>query len=105
MGGISLYGTGGSFIMCSKITFKSEQVEILHSAFKSYTKNYPYFYLKEQPEDNYNIRIQANCDWISEDRLEEVVWGLLAAQKERGQKVFDCEGNEIVFEQEENSEK
>lgn len=94
-----LYSPGAGFIFCSKVTIKSDQMEIVHTAFRSFTKNYPFFYLKEQSVDDYNIRLQVNCDWITEDRLEEVVWGLIGAHKEHGFKVFDCEGNEIELEQ------
>lgn len=91
-------GAGGSYIFCSKVMFKSDQVEILHTAFKSYHKNSPYFCLKEHPEDDYKARFQANCSWVKNERNEEVMWYLLGSYKERGCKVFDCDGNEVGFE-------
>jgi hypothetical protein len=55
--------------------------------------------IREQPEDDYKPRLQVNCDWITDDKREEVVWFLIRYHKEQGSKVFDCEGNEIEFEQ------
>lgn len=92
-------GTGGGFILCSKVTFKSNQVEMMHSAFKSYSKDEPLHCIREQPEDDYKLRLQVNCDWITDDKREEVIWFLIGYHKEQESKIFDCEGNEIEFEQ------
>lgn len=91
-------GTGGGFRFCTKVSFVSDCVEIQHTAFRDYEKKCPLFYLREQQEDDYNPRLQVNCNWITGDRLEKVVWGLIGGYKERGFKVFDCEGKEISFE-------
>ena len=85
-------GTGGVFILCSKFISKSE---IEHSAFKSYSKDEPLHCIKEQSEDDYQIRLQVNCDWIIDDRREEIVRFLIGYEKGNGRKVFDCEGNEL----------
>jgi hypothetical protein len=92
-------GAGGGFIFCSKVMLKSDRVEILHTVFRDYNKDCPFFYLKEQPEDNYKIRFQVNCDWIKNAENEDVVWFFIRKHKSRGRKVFDCEGNEIELEQ------
>ena len=91
-------GTGGGFILCTKVTFKSNRVEMMHSAFKSYNIDAPLYSIKEQPVDDYAPRIQVNCDWIIDDKREEVVWFLIGHYIGRGAKVFDCDGNEIEFE-------
>ncbi|MDR2913275.1 MAG: hypothetical protein LBV74_00315 [Tannerella sp.] len=91
-------GSGGGFIFCTKVSFISDCAETQHTAFRYYAKKCPLFYLREQQEDDYKPRLQVNCSWIIEDRLEEVVWFLIRNHKSRGDKVFDCEDKEIEFE-------
>ena len=89
-------GAGGGFYLCSKAIFKSGGIEIRHSAFKGYNKTDLFFYLKEQPEDDYTIRMQLNCNWLKEKKgKEEVVKFLIEYHKDKGSKIFDCAGNEL----------
>ena len=96
-------GAGGGLNFCSKVTFKSSRIEIMHTVFRDYKKNTPLFYLREQSEDDYKPRLLVNCDWIIDDKTEEAAWFLICYHKGHESKVFDCEGNEINFEQ--NDEK
>ena len=97
------FSAGGAFIFCSKVIIVLDQIEIMHTVFKNYSKeHYPLFWLKEKPEDNYAPRLQANCDWIINGGNEKVVWNLIEVNIDRGYKVFDCEGYEIEFEYEEH---
>lgn len=108
-------GADGGYFLCSKISFTSEQIEIFHAAFNFYFQFWPIFYLKEQPEDDYQIRMQPNCDWIikkgenswsrihwghldTEEKREEYIWREILGHIEKEIKVFDCEGNKIEIE-------
>jgi len=92
-------GSGGSLDFCSKITFdKSDIIEIKHSVFCYYNKDTPLFYLKEQPEDDYQPRLQINCDYITDEKSEEFALFSIGYHVNIGRKIFDCEGNVIEFE-------
>jgi uncharacterized protein YihD (DUF1040 family) len=89
-------GAGGGFIFCSKVMFRSDSVEIRHTVFRSYNKNTPFFYLKEQAEDDYKMRVQVNCDWFEKQRCR-INWKYFEEYSHRGRKVFNCNGRLITI--------
>jgi len=96
---------GGSFLYCSRMIVEDDTTKIDHASLREYNKDEPIYYLRERLDDDYKSRLQVNCDWITDDKKEEIMWFFIGYYKERGAKIFDCEGNEIEFEYEDTSER
>ena len=63
------YLLGGGYLFCSKIEFKESNYLINNVIFREYSKDSPFFYLKELACDNYKVRMKVNKKWFEEQNL------------------------------------
>ncbi len=54
---------GGSYVYCSRINIKNNNLKIENAVFRRYNKNHFEYYLKEKPCDNYKYRKVPNPNY------------------------------------------